>query len=52
MNRLWRFLALVVLGFWLIDPNPAQAQITVSGGRSVVVKPVSPTMDESPSLRR
>jgi hypothetical protein len=52
MTRTWRPLALAVLGFWLVDLKSAQAQVTVSGGRTVTLKPVSPTVDEAPSLRR
>jgi hypothetical protein len=52
MTRTWLPLGLAVLGFWLVDHRSAQAQISVSGGRTVTLKPVTPTVDEAPSLRR
>jgi hypothetical protein len=52
MTGPWRTLALAAFGYFVVDLSSAQAQISVSGGRTVVVKPAYPVQERAPVFLR
>jgi hypothetical protein len=48
MTGTWRSLALGMLVLAAIEPGEARAQITVTGGRKVVVTPATPIVEGAP----
>ena len=48
MTGIWRPLALAAIGFLAVDLGSANAQVVVTGGRSVVVTPAAPVVNGPP----